>query len=213
MELLSRIKNNLLNHKPILLYDGKGRESEVDLLYYPKNITNKEINFMRKYGGGLICVAVSSEIADILGINYIQDSIPDSLASLRISKTAYGDKPAFSYSINHRSTYTGITDNDRATTISKFYDVVENTDRTKFLDEFYSPGHVFLLRAAKLLEERKGHTELSTYLTKIAGLKPTAVICEMLSDDGGSLSTQEAKEIADKNNYLFLETSEVVNLK
>ena len=212
MTSLSLIQDSLLSHKPILLYDGGKREGEVDMLFYPKEITYKQIQFLRKYAGGLICIAVSSEICEFLNIPFISEMLSDEYSSLRISKTPYGDKPAFSLSVNHRQTFTGITDKDRAKTISEFYNLAEKKDRTKFYDEFYSPGHVFLLRAAKSLEQRRGHTELSTHLCSKAGLLPLTVICEMLGEDGNALTIESAQEYAQKNNFILIDASKELDL-
>ncbi|MDD5022544.1 MAG: 3,4-dihydroxy-2-butanone-4-phosphate synthase [Candidatus ainarchaeum sp.] len=204
---LIQIKTSLLSHTPILLYDGGKREDEIDMLFYPKKITYKQIQFLRTHAGGLICVSTSAELSDFLNIPFISEVLPEQYSSLKISKTPYGDKPAFSLSINHRKTFTGITDKDRAKTILEFYNTLESKNKEKFYNEFYSPGHVFLLRSAKSLQLRRGHTELSTFLCKKAGLLPIAVICEMLGEDGNALSIESAKVFAKENDFLLIDAS------
>ena len=86
----------------------------------------------------------------------------------------YGDYPTFSLSVNHYQTYTGITDKDRALTIMEMANIfkVENKQK-KFASSFKTPGHVPLLIASEgLLASRQGHTEMSVYLTQIAGFNP-----------------------------------------
>ncbi len=76
---------------------------------------------------------------------------------------------------------------------------------------FRAPGHVFLLNASRgLLNERKGHTELSTALLEMAGIYPSATICEMMGDDGRSLPKEKAKEYASKNGKCFLEGKDII---
>lgn len=206
-----KIKKYLLKNKPILLFDSENREGETDVVFYPENLTHDEIRFLRKEGGGLICVALSEEHSDSLGLPFIMDLIPPTLFKLKIKKTPYGDKPAFSISINHSDTFTGITDEDRANTITSFFQIAREKNQKKFLSNFYSPGHVFLLRADES-RNRKGHTEISTALLKKLDLIPVAVLCEMLDSNGKALSKEKAKKFAEKNKFLFLETKDVDNL-
>ncbi|MFA5049399.1 MAG: 3,4-dihydroxy-2-butanone-4-phosphate synthase [Candidatus Micrarchaeia archaeon] len=205
------LKKTLLSNKPLLLYDGDGREKETDIIFYPKNITYKEVQFLRKNAGGLLCIAVSEELSNTLNLPFISDLLPENCRKLKIRKTPYGDKPAFSISINHRKTFTGITDTDRAKTIFSFFKVAKSKSRKKFLDNFYSPGHIFLLRAANP-SKRCGHTELSTLLFSKIGLTPVAVLCEMLADNGKALDPGSAKRFAKKHNLLFLKKEDVLML-
>lgn len=112
----------------ILLHDSSGRENEVDMVVHASKVKPGTIQTMRKDGGGLICLAIGREIAEKLTLPYMTDLMGKSnetVKSLIPQRTAYGDKPAFSLSINHRDTYTGITDNDRALTITEFSKVVD----------------------------------------------------------------------------------------
>jgi len=97
--------------------------------------------------------------------------------------------------VNHRETFTGITDNDRALTIRKVGETVDKVlkgEKIDFGDEFRSPGHVALLRAASgLLDERRGQTELSIELAIKAGISPSMVVCEMLDEKTGKALTKE----------------------
>ena len=135
-------------------------------------------------------------------------------SKLTEGKAAYGDKPSFSISVNHRSTYTGITDQDRALTISKMAEVCKKIDdggSDDFARNFRAPGHVPILIASKrLLRDRMGHTELCVYLMQLAGLTPAVAICEMMdSVTHGSLSIEAAQEYANKFNIPLLDASDL----
>src|SRR3989454_4784781 len=114
----------------------------------------------------------------------------------------YDRHSAFSISVNHRDTFTGVTDVDRAKTISRFAAIAKEATKREngwaahvFAEEFRSPGHVPLLNAVQpLLVERRGHTELTTALMLMAGVAPPPPLCEMMADDRSALSHQNAKE-------------------
>jgi 3,4-dihydroxy 2-butanone 4-phosphate synthase len=117
--------------------------------------------------------------------------------------------------VNHRKTFTGITDNDRALTITRVGEAVQQVMNGKNIDfgvEFRSPGHVALLRAASgLLNERRGQTELSIQLAEMAGINPSMVVCEMLDGNTGkALSKQDAKKYAIKFDMPFLEGKDIL---
>jgi len=120
--------------------------------------------------------------------------------------------------VNHRDTFTGVTDIDRAKTISRLAGIAKEATKREngwaadvFANEFRSPGHVPLLNAAEpLLAERRGHTELTTALMIMAGLAPTATICEMMADDGHAVSKEDAKAYARARNLVFLEGQDIV---
>ncbi len=206
----------------VLLYDGDGREEETDIVVAAEHATPEHIRTMRKDGGGLICAATHPKIADKLGLPFLVDIWSHSAGrytvfeGLKADDIPYDAKSSFSITINHRKTFTGITDKDRSLTIKELSRVAENAmnshDPEEFGRNFRSPGHVTLLKAAEgLLEKRKGHTELSVALMELAGVTPIATICEMLGDDGGSLSRGKAQEYAEKNGLVFLDGVEVID--
>lgn len=210
MNSLDLALSSLSNGKFIVLYDGDEREGEADLIIGGKFATSSIIEKIRKDAGGLICLALSKESASILGLPFYFEILENNsdLRNLSCKKTAYGDKPAFSISINHKKVFTGIPDNDRALTISRFDQILSSSNsKSLFFDEFYSPGHVFLLISSGI-ENRKGHTEFSIELAKKAGLN-SMVLCEMLGF-GKSLSKEEAKEYAKKNGFVFLEGKDLL---
>jgi 3,4-dihydroxy 2-butanone 4-phosphate synthase len=136
------------------------------------------------------------------------------LSKLAFSRAPYGDRSAFSISVNHRDTYTGITDYDRALTINGIADVCRNIDSDgpeRFSNTFRAPGHVPILIASKgLLNNRIGHTELCMYLAQVSGLTHSVVVCEMLDvNTHRALTIDGALKYARENNILILEGSQL----
>ncbi len=200
----------------ILLHDGNDREDEVDMIIAAEYVKPEHITMMRKDAGGLICLAIDHDTASILRLRYMHEILEKELSELIYEKTPYGEKPSFSLTINHKDTYTGITDNDRALTISSMSKICKLIKdgydaRARFLSEFKTPGHVPLLIARKgLLEERNGHTELSIALARLAGITPAIAMCEMLDDDTHeALSIDKAREYAKRHGLFILEGKEV----
>ncbi len=209
----------LRNGKMILLFDAEDREGETDLVIPAICITPADVALMRRDGGGLICVAIYGKAADSLGLPFMSDILRSvsknghkSLISLVEKKgdIPYDSRSSFSLWVNHRETFTGITDNDRALTIRKVGEVVDKVmkgEKIDFGDEFRSPGHVALLRAATgLLKERRGQTELSIELALKAGISPSMVVCEMLDEKTGkALTKKDAIRYSKENNMPFIE--------
>ncbi|PMP73895.1 MAG: 3,4-dihydroxy-2-butanone-4-phosphate synthase [Aciduliprofundum sp.] len=216
------VLNRIRSGSPVLIFDGENREGETDIVVPSQFITYEHIGRMRKDGGGLICTTLTYDIAEKLGLKYLVDIFRmtglDIFRYLYPNDIPYDEKSAFSITINHRKTFTGIPDRDRALTISEFSKLIgkaSNADeysiRLEFGKNFRSPGHVHLLIASRdLLKGRRGHTELSTTLMLMAGLIPSATIVEMLGDDGYSLPYKKAKDYAMEHNYPFIEGNQIV---
>ncbi len=183
-------------------------------------VTPEHIARMRNDAGGLICMSIIHAFATSLGLDYMHEILSssqkfDSDSKKMIIGTApYGDRPSFSISINHKNTFTGITDKDRALTISEMARLynTENNKKEVFTSNFKTPGHVPMLIASEgLLSNRLGHTEMSIYLMKLAGLTPVAAICEMLdSQTYNALSTEKAKQYATDNAMPYFDGTELV---
>jgi 3,4-dihydroxy 2-butanone 4-phosphate synthase len=210
----------LRNGRFVLVHDEIGREDEIDMVIAAEQINPDHISTFRRIAGGLICLAVANEIAVKLGLVYMHEIIQDLsrvnpvFKKLTAGRSPYGDNPSFSISVNHRDTYTGITDIDRALTIMKMAEVCKKIDSTgfdEFSNNFRAPGHVPILIASKgLLYGRTGHTELCVYLMNIAGLASAVAICEMLdSTTHRALSITKAKKYASKNNIPLLESNQL----
>ncbi len=208
----------LKNEGFVLIYDGEGREEETDIVIASQFVESENIKFMRKNGGGLICTTLPMEFALKLKLPYLHEIFEKSgLEIFRYLKkdVRYDTSPAFSITINHVDNYTGISDRERAKTIQEFAKFLGEIKTFKdpvaeFGKRFISPGHVHLLIATDI-SKRRGHTELSTYLMKMAGLIPSAAIVEMLGDDGYSLYKNDAKKFAKTQNIPFLEGHEIVD--
>jgi 3,4-dihydroxy 2-butanone 4-phosphate synthase len=210
--------------KSILIYDADGREEETDMVIASKFITPDVIRMLRKDGGGLICTTMDHRTREKLGLPYLSEVFSEMgnkyqvLHGLIPNDIPYDEISSFSVTINHRETFTGITDCDRALTISEFTKLIEETNGSEnghaqklFGERFRAPGHIHLLNSTKeLLKARKGHTELATAMVKMAELPPSATICEMMGDDCKALNKESAKEYADKNGLIFLEGFEVI---
>ena len=208
----------------VLVYDGEGREEETDLTIASEFVTPEAVRTLRKQAGGWICATVPPDARDKLGLPYLADVFHASarkfpiLADIVPERLAYDRRSAFSITVSHRDTYTGVTDVDRARTISRFAELAREAllrengwALHRFVEEFHAPGHVALLNpAAGLLAERRGHTELTTALVQMAGLVPSATICEMLGDDGRALRKADAKAYADAHTLVFLEGREIL---
>jgi 3,4-dihydroxy 2-butanone 4-phosphate synthase len=203
-----------------MIHDEKSREDEVDLVIAAQYVRPGDISQLRNMAGGMICLAISNDIARKLGLTYMHDmlykiSADDStLSKIILGQAPYGDRPSFSISINHIDTYTGVTDTDRALTInemSKICAQIDSGGKDQFIRYFRTPGHVPLLIGARgLLEERLGHTELAVHLMKLANLTPSAVICEMLdSTTFRAVTLDRAKEISSTNKIPVLEAYEI----
>jgi len=224
IEKIEKAIKELQNGKFILIFDDDKREGETDLVISSEYATPESIKTMRKDGGGLIFLMTSKEIADKLKLPFLSDMfscINDKypvLKELIPNDIPYDSKSSFSLYINHRQTFTGITDIDRSLTMKQFANLtkkVKNLDdgfATKiFGKEFRSPGHIPICVAAdNLLDERKGHTELVISMMKMAGLPPSGSGCEMIGNNGRALTKENAKKYAEDNNLVFIEGKEIV---
>lgn len=179
---------------------------------------------MRQDGGGLIFLMVSNQAAQTLQLPFLADLFSSVgtqypvLKELVPNDIPYDTKSSFSLYINHRNTFTGITDNDRSLTMKQFAALVEKTKNldshaaiTAFGKEFRSPGHVpICVAASRLLHERKGHTELGISLLEMAGLIPVGSGCEIMGNHGKALPKEDARTYAKHHNLIFLEGKEII---
>jgi len=216
----------LQDGQPILLYDFDDRETETDIVIAAESATPKEVYRLRRDAGGLICTAIDPVVCARLGIPYIVDVLKftgnsgngfKAIESIyeRVGDIPYDTKSSFSLWVNHRKTFTGITDNDRSLTMTKLAEITKrsmDSEHVNFGAEFRSPGHVPLLRAApNLLKDRRGQTELSIVLARAAGIIPAMVMCEMLDGETGkALKKEDAMKYAKKHGLVFIEGKEVM---
>ena len=199
----------------VLLFDSAGRENEVDMVAAGEFVTPEHVARMRQHAGGLLCISIDNEFANELDLHYMHDILAESSTNkeMIMGLAPYGDRPTFSIYVNHYQTYTGITDKDRALTIqemAKIYNL--DNKKKKFVSSFKTPGHVPLLIASKgLLETRQGHTEMSIYLAKLAGLTPVTAICEMMdAETYTALSIEKAEKYAKQNGIPLIDGKELL---
>lgn len=205
MDKLESAVKSLKEGKMVAVYDGDEREGEADLVFHAGSVTPEKIETLRKNAGGLVCLALAKEHADKIGLPFFTEMIAKSeLKDMECTRTAYGDKPSFSISVNHKKVYTGITDEDRSLTITEMEKTIRSENqREKFIGDFYSPGHVFLL-IGRGLEKRRGHTELALELARLGGMAGAMVLCEMLGK-GKALPKKNVQEYAKEKGIVFLE--------
>ncbi len=177
-EALEEIKQGRM----IIVVDDEDRENEGDFILPAEKVTPDAINFMAKYGRGLICLAITQEIADRLELRL----------QPRRGMDPFGT--AFTVSIDARhGITTGISAHDRAYTIRL---VIDENSRP---EDFITPGHVFPIIARKGgVLVRAGHTEAAVDLARLAGLKPAGVICEIMKDDGTMARLPDLERFAEE---------------
>lgn len=202
----------------ILLYDFDWREGETDFAIRSDAVTPHHILQMRKDGGGIIGTAIHPRSARKMKLPFASDILNGTEFVEKKGDIPYDRKnhSSFSLWVNHRETFTGITDNDRALTITKLAEQVRksmNGDGDDFPEEFRSPGHVPIFRAAEgLLKLRCGQTELSIALAEMAEINPAVTICEMLDGHTGeALSKNDAINYAKEHSLIFVEGNEVLD--
>ena len=185
------------NGKMYILVDDPSRENEGDLIIPAQMITPESINFMAKYGRGLICLTLTKDRIDELDLPLMN---PSNLKN---------DLTAFTISIEAKDGITtGISAADRAHTVS----VAINGNRNK--SDIVSPGHIFpLMGWAGGVLERAGHTEASIDISILAGLNPSGVICEILSDDGTMARLPELIEFAKFHNLKIGTVSDLIKYR
>jgi len=196
--------------EPVLIHDAADREGETDIVYPAGAVTPDAVARLRNDAGGLVCVALSDAVAETLDLPFVQSVLDHPTAADH--DLSYDERSSFSITVNHRDTFTGITDDDRSLTIRELADVAAAPDAEAFAAAFRSPGHVHLLRAApELLFDREGHTELGIALANAADQPPAVVVCEMLDDEtGGALSPAAARAYADREGLVYVEGANLV---
>jgi 3,4-dihydroxy 2-butanone 4-phosphate synthase len=208
----------------VFVYDADGREEETDFFLPALACGPQHVRQMRREGGGLIFLMVGNGVASKIGLPFMADILMDAAATYDVLQAfvpddiPYDTKSSFSVAINHRRTFTGITDKDRALTISEFGKLAKEAESLTseqaialYGQAFRAPGHVPICVASEQpLRSRFGHTELSVALLMMAGLQPVAVGCEMMADDGGSLRREDAMAYAEGLGAPFLDGKQIV---
>src|SRR5690242_12722296 len=183
--------------KFVVVVDAADRENEGDLTIAAQFATPEAVNFMTKQGRGLICLCLTEERCDELGLRQMTER----------NETPYGT--AFTVSVEAREgVTTGISAPDRSRTIQVAVD-----PRSK-ADDLVQPGHVFPLRAREGgVLMRAGQTEAAVDLARMAGLDPSGVICEIMSEDGSMARVPELIEFCARHNLKMITTAEIIRYR
>ena len=180
----------LRNGKIILVTDDEDRENEGDFICAAEFATTENINFMAMHGKGLICMPMSEKYVKKLRFPQM------------VQENTDNHETAFTVSIDHVSTTTGISAAERSITAMK---CVEDNAKP---EDFRRPGHMFPLLSKKNgVLERNGHTEATVDLCRLAGLKECGLCCEIMREDGTMMRTPELMELAEKWNIKFITIS------
>ncbi len=181
--------------KMVIVVDDENRENEGDLVVAAEKITGEAINFMAKFGRGLICMPCSETLLNDLNIGPMVENNTDN------------HETAFTVSIDYKETTTGISAFERALTIKK---VLESKDE----NDFRRPGHIFPLISKKNgVLERNGHTEAAVDLAILAGLKPAGVICEIIKDNGEMARVNDLIEFSKIHNIKIITIEEIIKYR
>ncbi len=187
---------DLRNGKIILVTDDANRENEGDFICAAQFATTENINFMATHGKGLICMPMSEKYVEKLQIPQM------------MQKNTDNHETAFTISIDHVDTTTGISAAERSVTAMK---CVEEGAKP---EDFRRPGHMFPLLAKKNgVLERNGHTEATVDLCRLAGLKECGLCCEIMREDGTMMRTPELWELAKKWKLKFITIQDLQNYR
>ena len=187
---------DLRNGKIIVVSDDEDRENEGDLICAAEFAATENINFMATYAKGLICMPMSKEITNKLNLNQM------------VTKNTDNHETAFTVSIDHVETTTGISAVERSITALKVID--ENSKP----EDFRRPGHMFPLLAKEGgVLVRMGHTEATVDLMRLAGLKECGLCCEIMKDDGDMMRRDDLIDFAKKHNLKMITVSDLIDYR
>ena len=182
--------------KNILVIDDPDRENEGDIICAAEFATTENVNFMATYAKGLICMPMSGEYCDKLGLPQMVEQNTDN------------HETAFTVSIDHMSTSTGISAEERGVTARAT--VLADAKPT----DFRRPGHMFPLRAREGgVLRRTGHTEATVDLCRLAGLRPVGLCCEIMREDGTMMRTTELKKFAKEHNLCMITVADLISYR
>lgn len=188
--------DDLKQGKVVIVCDDEDRENEGDFLALGQFTTPAVINFMVTEGRGLVCTPISEGLAQNLHLRPMTD----------VNTDQHGT--AFTISIDHQDTTTGISAFERSLTVQKLL------DPTSMPTDFKRPGHIFPLIAKDGgVLRRAGHTEAAIDLASLAGAKPVGVICEIMNEDGSMARVPELREIANKHSLKMITIQELIKYR
>ena len=215
---------------PVMVFDSDFRECETDLLWPATAASPAVMRRLRQDCGGLLFLAVGDEIGSLFGLPWLQDihthpalvAENPVLGKLITDDLQYDSRSAFTLSLNHRETYTGITDRDRALTTRRFGELAgemieanasEETAQEALGIEFRTPGHIPVCRESPGgLDTRQGHTELAVAIARLSGHVPATIGAEMLQPDGDkALSVEDARQYAELHDIPMITGADLLN--
>ena len=187
---------DLRDGKVILVIDDPERENEGDLICAAEFATTENVNFMASDAKGLICMPMSGELCDKLGLEQM------------VSVNTDNHSTAFTVSIDHVDTTTGISAAERSFT------AIKTVDENAKPSDFRRPGHMFPLRAREGgVLVRDGHTEATVDLMRLAGLKPAGLCCEIMREDGTMMRTKELLAFAEEKNVTVITIADLIKYR
>lgn len=190
---IERAIEELRRGRPIIVVDDEDRENEGDFVVLGDKMTQETINFLITEGKGLVCSAIAEEVAVRL----------DLAPMVTNSTDPHGT--AFTVSVDHIDSTTGISASERSHTVR------ELANRTSRPSDFQRPGHLFPLIAKKGgVSVRRGHTEASVDLARLAGSEPVAVICEIIREDGEMARVPDLVQVAERHGLAFITIESLV---
>ncbi|MCF8367923.1 MAG: bifunctional 3,4-dihydroxy-2-butanone-4-phosphate synthase/GTP cyclohydrolase II [Bacteroidales bacterium] len=193
---ISEALEDIRQGKMVVVVDDQRRENEGDLIMAAEAVSPEAINFMAKFGGGLICMPVIKERLNELNIG------------MMVAENTDTHKTAFTVSVDAKETSTGISAQERALTIKKII------DPTSLPTDFNKPGHVFPLEYKKGgVLVRAGHTEAAVDLAKLAGFYPAGVICEIMNEDGSMARVPQLKEYVKRHNLKLITIADLIDYR
>ena len=176
----------------VLVVDDEDRENEGDLICAAQFATTENVNFMASKAKGLICMPMSRELAQKLCLSPMVEDNTDN------------HETAFTVSIDHKDTTTGISAEERGVTARMC------VDDHALASDFRRPGHMFpLIAREKGVLERNGHTEATVDLMKLAGLKECGLCCEIMGDDGRMMRSEDLRIFAEKHGLTYVTIKEI----
>ena len=193
---IDEILEDLRDGKIVVMIDDEDRENEGDVICAAEHATLENVNFMASYAKGLICMPMDESYTKKLGLRQMCEVNTDNHCT------------AFTVSIDHKDTTTGISAYERSITAMK------TVDPDAKPGDFRMPGHMFPLQAKKGgVLERNGHTEATVDLMRIAGLQPVGLCCEIVKEDGTMARTPDLVEFAKKHSLKFGRIADLVQYR
>ncbi|MDP2693030.1 MAG: 3,4-dihydroxy-2-butanone-4-phosphate synthase [bacterium] len=196
LNTIEKAIEDLKEGKMVIIVDDESRENEGDLMMSAEFCSPEKMAFMIRHTGGVVCVPIIKSIADKFKLGPMVENNTDKFST------------PFTVSVDAVKTKTGISAEDRCRTVRTF------VDDSAVLNDLSRPGHVFPLIAQDGgVSVRQGHTEASVELCRLAGLKPVAVISEMMNDDGTMMRGKDLKNFSKQWNIPLISIKDIIDTK